>query len=489
VAGKIIAGIELFAQGARVALVTLKPVVTVVHCAELAFQTGDETRVAQMVTKVLEDAGVAKADAHLVFTPPAPANGRHALFIAPNMKKAELQQIATRELKREGSLDAEKSLYVVDKLGAAEAIEGEANSAGQWHMITALQREPVEATANSFAGSRLVLRTASTSMVGILRALSLVEMPKEVCVAVCHLDPKRSALMVLDNGTPRFTRDIPTTFARGGREGADDMLVAQAVAREIDISLVFFAQQHRPKHVDHLIFVGDAEIAERVQEFLGEAQGYNITRFVPNEKLVAAEGVPANLLSYAPAIGAAMASRKARFYADVLPAEMRGRPEQAIGVAIGAVLLAVMMVFIAQSYRTATQLATEQTKRVKEAEAKFEKLAPQVETLKKLDEQYAFADRWVGFFESLNIYHRRVGNFLFNLPNTLPVTGLYTSVEIHDLPPPHPPPLPGSWTATSTSASTERWSRKTSSQPRATCSAPTPRWRSWARCRSPRSPL
>jgi hypothetical protein len=445
-AGKLVAGIELYSAGARLVLMTLKPVPTVVHCEEIPLQIGDEGRLGAIVAKSLHKFEAPRADVNLVFTPPLPAPGRHHLFHGPKMRKSELAQVSVRELRREGSLDPEKAYLTVDALDSVESdaeAKTEAAKAGQRYLIVALSREPVDVAVMGLLEAKLVVRSATTSVMGILRALSTMDLPKQGCVAVCHLDAKRSAMVVIDNGVPRFFRDIPTTFARGGREGGDDSLIAQALAREIDISLVFFAQQNRPKHVDTIVVVGDTEIADRVVEWLGDNQAYNILRFGASPKLLALPNAPANLLPYAAAIGASLASRKGPFSGDLLPSELRGRPERVVSIALGACLLIVLMGFVMNARVRAARITDEREQLRVARETEYRLLEPKVEKARKIDEAAVQADRWGAFFETLQLYHRRYGNIMSGLESALPARGVFSEVSVKDAGSPRPPPLQG----------------------------------------------
>src|SRR5262249_46169138 len=151
--------------GARIVLMTMKPSPTVVHCEEIAVPPGEEGRIGVLVSRVLNRHGAKRADVHLVFTPPHPAPGRHHLFTAPKLGRGELLSVATRELRREGTLDAGNSYFSVDQLDTAE-LEGGAK--GQRYLLVALAKEPVDVAAMSLLESKLVVRSATTSSMGIL---------------------------------------------------------------------------------------------------------------------------------------------------------------------------------------------------------------------------------------------------------------------------------------------------------------------------------
>jgi hypothetical protein len=437
---KLIAGVELHSQGARIALLTLKPVPTVVHCEEIATQPGDETRLGPLIAKALYRYGAKRADVNLVFTPPQPAPSRHQLFTAPKLRSSELVQVAVRELKRDGTIDPANSYFCVETLETAET---ESGAKGKRYLLVGLAREVLDVVATSLLASKLVVRSATTSPMGILRVAALQDLPKKGCVAVCQLDPKRSMLMVLDNGIPQFFREIPTTFARGGREGADDTLIAQALAREIDISLVFFAQQFRPKHVDHIMVVGDAEIADRVTEWLEDNESYTLVRFEANQKLTQLPNTPPNLLPFAAAIGAALARQKGAIDVDVLPSQLRGRPERVWSLAVGAVTLVVLMVAVMGARKHVVDISSEDEARLLAARNNYMDLERRIAAARNIDDSVGHAEKWEGFFEGVQLYHRRLGNFLAQLSNASPQKGAFREVKMEPAPFPRPPPPKG----------------------------------------------
>jgi hypothetical protein len=432
-------GIEASGIGIRIALMQLKPVPTVIHCEEIAMQPGDEPRIGGLVAKVLQKFGAPKADVHLVFSPPQPAPGRHYLFTAPKLSKSELIQVATRELKRDGTVDPNNAYYTVEAL---EQVDTEGGVKGQRYLLVALAKEPVDVAAVSLLDSKLVVRSATTSAMGLLRTLNITDMPATGVVAVAQLDIRRSTLLVLENGVPRFFRDIPTSFAKGGREGANDALIAQALARELDISLVFFAQQFRPKQVDTIMIVGDAEVADRVSEWLEESQSYRVVRFATNPKLKTAPNTPANLQPFAAAIGAALGGRGGPA-SDLLPAELRGRPERVIATIIGAVSLLLIMAVVMQLRSVSVRKGEEVDAALTTARSRFVDVQRKVTEVSALDEDTNRADRWQTFFEQTDLYHKKLGNLLFQLHKTVPPKAQFTVLLLQDIPGVRPPPAPG----------------------------------------------
>jgi hypothetical protein len=250
-------------------------------------------------------------------------------------------------------------------------------------------------------------------------------------------------LMVLENGVPQFFREIPTTFARGGREGADDTLIAQALAREVDISLVFFAQQFRPKHVEHIMVVGDAEIADRVTEWLENNESYTLVRFESNTRLAQLPNTPPNLLPFAAAIGAALTRQKGAIDVDVLPSQLRGRPERVWSLGVGAIVLVLLMLVVSQLRHQAVQRSSEEETKLLTARSSYVDLERRIAAARFIDESVAQAEKWEGLFENFQLYHRRLGNVLSQLSTTVPLRGAFHEIRVEQAPFPRPPPQKG----------------------------------------------
>jgi hypothetical protein len=429
-AGKLAVGVEINGTGLRIALVSLKPVPTILHCEEIEVQAGDEARIGTLIARVLDQFGARRADVHIVFSPPQPAPGRHHIFTAPKLRRSELVQVAMRELKRDGTLDPNNSYFSVDSLGPDEA-----DSKAQRYLMVALAKEPVDIIATSILQSKLVLRTASTTAMGLMRVTQATDIPLTGIVALAQLDIRRSTLLVLDNGVPRFFRDIPTSFAKGGREGADDALIAQALARELDISLVFFAQQHRPKQVDTIMIVGDAEVADRVSEWLEDSQTYKVIRFGPTEKLRVEPSVQPNLLPYAAAIGATLTPKRGGAATDLLPTQLRGHPERLIATAIAGIATILVMSVVIQGVSRAATETQQQGVRVTSLRTQFDDVQRRVTTTSAIDEDGTHADNWKTFLENADLYQKKIGNLVYALERTVPPRGRINIASLGDLAP------------------------------------------------------
>jgi hypothetical protein len=419
--GKLVAGVECSGTGIRIALLTLKPVPTVIHCEEIQVQPGDEPRIGILVS-------------------PQPAPGRHYLFTAPKLTRSELLQVAVRELKRDGTVDPNNAYYTVDALEAADT---EGGGKGQRYLLVALAKEPVDVAALALLESKLVVRSATTSAMGLMRAAQVTDLPTSGITALAQLDIRRSTLLVLENGVPRFFRDIPTSFAKGGREGADDALIAQALARELDISLVFFAQQFRPKQVDTVMIVGDAEVADRVSEWLEESQTYKVVRFGANPKLRTQPNTPSNLLPYAAAVGAALGGVKRAPASDLLPSDLRGRPERVIATGIAAAVVILELVGIMQLRAQAVHRTDEAEARLLNAKTQFDEMKSHITAASELDDAASHSDVWHGFFDNVDLYHKKFAGFLFHLEKTVPGRTHFTRASASTILGVRPPPPAG----------------------------------------------
>jgi hypothetical protein len=431
-------GIEVHAGGARIAVLTLKPSPTVLRCVDVVVPPGDEGRALTLMEKALTQAGVPGANVHLAFSPASGAM-RHLLFGAPKLKKPELMQVAFRELKKDNTLDAATAFLALESLGSDEG------ESVQRHMLVALHREPVEEAATLLAANKHVVRSATTTPMALLRAAGVASLPGDGVVALALMDPRRSSLLVLDRGVPRFFRDIPTSVA-SSRE-SDDTVIAQALARELDISLVYFAQQFRPKQVDTVMVVGDPAVAERVIEWMEEVPRYRIVRFGPSPGLAIEPQVQENLAAFAVAVGAALGP-KVKGAPDLLPTELRGRPERAY-VLMGAGALATIFLAATMSVRAgkADRLSVE-SGRADLARSRYEELKRQVEAASVVDQRFGQALRWNALFEDMEAYHARGTRIWRSLPELMPprakVVGLATSdLGKRPVPPGAQPPPPG----------------------------------------------
>jgi hypothetical protein len=416
-------GIEIHAGGARIAVLSLKPAPTVLRCVDVPVPPGDEGRALTLMEKALTQAGVPGANIHLAFSPASGAM-RHILFGAPKLKKTELTQVAMRELKKDNSLDAATAYLAIESLGSDEG------DAVQRHMLVALHREPVEEAATLLAANKHVVRSATTTPMALLRASSVASLPGDGVVALALMDPRRSSLLVLDRGVPRFFRDIPTSVA-SIREN-DETIIAQALARELDISLVYFAQQFRPKQVDTVLVVGEPSVSERVIEWMEEVPRYRLVRFGASPGLAVEPQVQESLAAYAVAIGAALGA-KTKGTPDLLPAELRGRPERAY-VLMGAGVLASIFLALTMSVRAGkTDRLGIENGRADLARTRYEELKRQVEDAARVDVRLGQALRWNALFEDMEAYHVRSTRIWRRLPEVMPPRAKAVALSTSDL--------------------------------------------------------
>jgi hypothetical protein len=392
-------GVEIFPGGVRIVLLAMRPSPTVVKCEEIALAPGDAGKLGTIVSTTLDRLGAKRSDdIHLAFSSPSGLS-RHQILATPKMNKAELQALAGRELKKEGSLDISNALYSIEEIAGDDL---------KRNLLVALQREQVEQTATMLLANKRRLRSATTAPMALFRAASVATVPQDAIVALALLDTRRSSLLVLDKGVPRLFRDIPTFLAT--REGADETVSAQALARELDLSLVYFAQQNRPKQVDTLVIVGAPGISERVSEWAEEAGKYRVVRFGAGPKLGVASGVTANLAPFAVAIGAALGP-KVREIPNVLPTELRSKPEQAY--ALTAACFATVL-FLGAIYLRRTEIKLQRDKtdeEVQQARSRFDSLKAEVKAAELRDQQERQALAWTAQFEQLD-NHRAVAQQL-----------------------------------------------------------------------------
>ena len=424
-------GVEIFPGGVRIALLSMRPSPTVVKCEEITLAPGDAGKLGTIVSTTLDRIGARRSDdIHLAFSSPSGLS-RHHILATPKMNKAELQALAARELKKEGSLDIANALYTIEEISGDEL---------KRNLLVALQREQVEQTATMLLANKRRLRSATTAPMALFRAASVATVPQESIVALALLDTRRSSLLVLDNGVPRLFRDIPTFLA--SREGADENVAAQALARELDLSLVYFAQQNRPKQVDTLVIVGAPGIADRVSEWAEEAGKYRVVRFGAGPKLSVSSGVTGNLAPFAVAIGAALGP-KVREIPNVLPTELRSKPEQAYALTAACFAAAL---FLGATYlrRTEIKLQLDKTQEdVQQARAQFEVLKNEIKAAELKDKQENQALAWIARFELLDNHRAVAQKLIQNLSVAMQPKTKVSVLSIAELNEPPPKAAPG----------------------------------------------
>lgn len=414
-------GIEFGLQRARIAVVQLGSTPQVLYCEELNVPPGDEHRLGALCAEALNRLGAKKADVHLAFSPAATGAMRHGLFVTPRLKGNELKQVALRELKKDALAKADASYLAAEPLDAFqdEQVEKQVN------LLVAVDKDTVDQPASALLDGKCIVRTATSSSLALWRLASALDLPatSNVC-AIVQTGARRSSLLVLEQGIPRFLRDIPTTFGRGKEE--DEHLLAEALARELDLSLVYFAQQHRPRHVDTVVVVGDTELAESISDWIEDGGRYHVVRFADSGKLAVAQTAPDNLLPYAVAIGAALGP-KTRVVPDVLPSELRAKPERVYALAAGSVvlvLLILVMVLIRGGRLSNLEVGEE---RLRIAESAFNDMEKTLSSASTMDGTAARAAIWQAQFDAHDAYHKQLASLLHKLPTTVPdMTYLHT---------------------------------------------------------------
>jgi len=408
------AGVEIGELTARIALLKPRGVPTVVACEEIVAEPGQEMQLGAMAAKALERMGAARADVHLAYLPPQAPALRHQIFSGPKLRRGELAMVAARELKKDGAADPSQMFIGVEPAGTgAPVAEGEQPQ--NRYLLVALARGLIEESAPALLESKKLLRTATSSAMSLLRLASVAELPTQGCVALAQLDLRRSALLVLEEGVPQFFRDIPMP-AHGSR---DDPLLAPALAREIDISLVYFAQQYRPKIAETLMIVGDGDISERVADLLEDSRAYHVVRFGPGSRLAAAPEVTTSLAPYAAAIGAALGPR-VRPVPNLLPAELQSRPERPIAIAIGASVIIAILLVVLQLRGIELDRQEQALTKLRQLRGEYALVERRVSEAARLDIASQGADRSRDVFSGYDEYQKNQAKLLFGFPATLP---------------------------------------------------------------------
>ncbi len=425
---RLSAGVEISSSAIRLALVSFRPNPTVVQVLEQELGRGEDARAGAIAAQALDRLRAKHANVHLAFTPGRPGAMRHQLFVTPKrLRQAELKALALRELKRDSALDQNSALVALERLGPMDG-----PAAGDTHLLVALAKGEVEPAAAALLNERKVVRSATSSAMALYRAAAVSDLPTQGVTALVLLDQRHSSLIVLDEGLPRFFRDLPGLS--GAREVVSEGAASQALARELEISLVYFAQQHRPKQVETVMVVGAPALADPVAHSLEESPKYRVVRFGPSPKLAVDPAVKGPLSPFAVAIGAALGP-KTRPVPDVLPVELKGRPERAIAFVGIALLVVALMTVIVQVRRGRFVAFEREQTRLSTWRDRYQDVARKVQNAKKIDAELAQAQAWKHLFDHYDRYHRRAAELFYALPAALPADAKLTSLLLA-------PPLP-----------------------------------------------
>lgn len=417
---RLSAGVEIGGGSVRLVLLQPKPVPTVLRCREFPLGPGDEGAAGRLVAKALAEIGAKGANVHLAFSIPGAPPAK--LLNAPKLKRSELRQVALRDLRRDAQMDASKLYFEIERLGTV-ALEG--GTTAEQYLVASLAQPQLDEVAGTLHSARYVLRSAISSSLGVLKAAGVSDLPKGKVVAVAHLDPRRSSLVIVEDGVPRFFRDFPTDQSRM----PDEEMLCQAIARELDLSLVYFMQQHRPKQVDSVLVVGTPVYADRVIELLDSHKSYGVVRFGPGEKLKVAPGVSTQLGPYAAAIGAAL-GEGAVPVPNVLPTELRGQPERLMAIVASSLVILATVGGILQVRATHTERLEVEEARVQAAQQQLSGLVPKVDAIARMADAAGHAEKWNGFFDAQDTRHHKLGHLLVELSRVLPDNGRLSKVTL-----------------------------------------------------------
>lgn len=419
--GRIV-GVEIAGARARIALVAPRPVPTVVACQEIVVEPGSERNLPALVARAITQLGARRADVHLAFSPPTAGAARHLLFNAPKLSRSELQQVALRELRKDPLAHPDESYTAVEAL---DSVEIEGGTKAQRYLLAALNKEIVDNFAVALLDARLVIRSATTGPLALVRTASLFEQPGRL-IALVGVDSARSTLLVIENGIPRFFRDIAGS-PKGGRDDSDT-LAAQALARELDISLVYFAQQNRPKQVAAVFVSGVPELVDQVSEYLDDRGTYDLPTLAPGPGLHVVAEMTAPLATYAVAIGAALGSRT-KSAPDLLPSELRGRPERLIALVAASVLVLAATFGIVQLRAGALAEQDREEQRHRSASETFDRVKREVEVESRLEEAAVQAGKWRTFFGGVDDHHRQLGQLVVGVAGAVPASARLTRFQ------------------------------------------------------------
>lgn len=427
---RLSAGVEIGGGSVRLVLLQQKPVPTVLRCKEFPLGPGDEGAAGRLVSKALAEIGAKGANVHLAFSIPGAPPAK--LMTAPKLRRSELRKVALRELRRDAQMDASKLYFEIEQLGTVD-LEG--GTTAEQYLVASLAQPQLDEVAGTLHSARYVLRSAISSSLGVLKAAGVSDLPQGKVVAVAHLDPRRSSLVIVEDGVPRFFRDFPTDQSKV----PDEEVLCQAIARELDLSLVYFMQQHRPKQVDSVLVVGTSAYADRVIELLDTHKSYGVVRFGPGERLRTAPGVSTQLGPYAAAIGAALGEGPVPV-PNVLPTELRGQPERLLAIVAASIVLVATVGGILQVRVKHTERLEAEEARVEAAQQQLSVLVPQVDAIARMADAAGHAEKWNTFFDEHATRHHKLGHLLVELSRVLPDGGRLSRVmlEPHSTQPVNP---------------------------------------------------
>lgn len=417
---RLSAGVEIGSSTARLVLIQPRPVPTVLKVRELPLGQGDDNARGRLIAKALNELGAKGANVHLAFSTPGAPPAK--LFQAPKLRRAELRQVAMRELRRDAQLESSKMHFDVERIQTVPLEDG--RSAEQY-VAGSLEAAVLNGVAGALHSARHVVRSATSSTLAAMKTASFSELSPDKVVAIAHVDSRRSSLMVLQGGLPLFFRDFPNDQY----QVKDEAMISQTIAREMEISLVYFAQQHRPKKVESIMVLGSPTWLDRVSEIIESEGVYELIRFGENDKFKVAKGVPKDLNPFAAAIGAALPAGKTHM-PNVLPRDLRGQPERVLAVVVTAVLILAGAAGIMQLRDTHTERLEQEQQRFEAAQGKLAVMLPQIDKIGRTADAAGHAEKWSLFFEGKEQEHYRMGNFLVELAQILPKNGHISRMSI-----------------------------------------------------------
>jgi hypothetical protein len=406
-------GIEVAGGRARIVLVAQRAVPVVLACREVLTADGAERTLPALVVRALNEMGVRRDNIQLAFSPPGAGSVRHLLFTAPKLKRSELQAVALRELRKDPLASPEDCYISVEALDTKELENG---AKPQNYLLATLNHGVVTPLALALLEARFRVSSATTGALALVRTASLFEKAGQL-TALAAIDRARSSLLVVEGGMPRFFREI----AGSSRALVDDAdaLAMQALARELDISLVYFAQQNRPRQVESVFVAGEPALVEPVTGYLEERETYELPRLEAGVALQVADGVTAPLSTFAVAIGAALGPRT-RSAPDLLPSELRGRPERLIALLAASVLIILAtfgLLYLRRSAHAEQDLAQA---RHREAVDTFDRVKQEVDVESRREQLAEKASRWRTFFRGVDEHHRSLGRVIVGMATAMP---------------------------------------------------------------------
>lgn len=415
ISGRPSVGVEISERTVRLAMVQPGAVPKVLKVKEVPLPEGGGARaLGKVVAKALGEMKAKAANVHVVFSPPPTETLRHALFTGPRLNKRELQQVVARELRKDAQIQPAQVYAEAEPMDQVK-VDG---VMAQRYLLLAMSRRLLDDGIDSLIDAKLVLRSMSSVAMGVLRAASLVHLPESKHLAVLHVDERRSLLMVMENGMPLFFREFPIELRS---ENGETEYMTQALAREVELSLVYFAQQNRPKRVDTVLVVGSGEESAKVAEWLEDRSTYALATFGANEKLQVDPSVQEPLAPFAGAIGAGLGRKGALPIPDLLPAELRVRPERMLGVMAAAALVIGFLFFCVHLRAGETERYDAAAQKVAKLQTALASMEPAIEEAAKADREAAYVMKWQAFFEATETRNRKWAAMLTELSKKMPM--------------------------------------------------------------------